>query len=73
MKLKGAPLLNDDTSVPDAKLSPNHPNNLETIPDIRNNRDHNKHKDKDMGNKQVVALQLPKDQQPPEAEVARSQ
>jgi hypothetical protein len=53
MKLKGTHPLNDDTSVPDAKFSPSHPNNLETIPDIHKNRDHNKHKD--MGNK-VAAL-----------------
>jgi hypothetical protein len=54
MKLKKTPLINDDTpSVPDAKLSPNHPNNLETIPDIHKNRDHNKHKG--TGNK-VAAL-----------------
>ena len=73
MKLKRAPLLNDDTSVLDAKFSPNHPNNLETIPDIHNNRDHNKHKDKYMGNKQVAALQLPEDQQPQEPKAAQSQ
>lgn len=56
MKLKGTRLINNDDipSVRDAKLSPNHPNNLETIPDIHKNRDHNKHKD--TGDKQVAAL-----------------
>jgi len=73
MKRKGTHLLNGDTSVPDAKLSPNHPNNLETMADIHNNsRGRNKHKDKDTGN-MVPVLSLPGDQQPPEAKGARSQ